>query len=48
MKIYSEIELLKEQEEIIERYMINYINGIECWHPRHDARTTEHYIALGK
>ena len=28
--------------------MLNYIDGIECWHPRHDARTTEHYIALAK
>jgi len=39
---------LNEQAEIIEKYMLNYIDGIECWHPRHDAKTTEHYIAFAK
>jgi len=37
---------LNKQAEIIEEYMLNYIDGIECWHPRHDAKTTEHYIAF--
>lgn len=39
---------LDQQTEIIEKYMLNYIDGIECWHSRHDAKTTEHYIAFAK
>jgi len=35
---------LKEQTKIIEEYMLQYIDGVECWHSRHDARTTAHYI----
>ena len=39
---------LNGQAEIIEKYMLNYIDGIECWHPRHDARATAYYIKLAK
>jgi len=35
---------LDEQTNIIEEYMLGYIDGIECWHSRSDARTTGHYI----
>ena len=35
---------LDEQTKIIEKYMLDYIDGIECWHSRHDAETTAHYI----
>jgi predicted metal-dependent phosphoesterase TrpH len=35
---------LNEQTRIIEKYMLGYIDGIECWHSRHDAATTAHYI----
>lgn len=35
---------LGEQAEIIERYMLNYIDGIECWHSAYDAKTTDHYV----
>ena len=35
---------LDEQTKIIEEYMLEYINGIECWHPRNDMKTTAHYI----
>jgi hypothetical protein len=39
---------LNEQSEIIAKYMLNYIDGIECWHSRHDAKTTAHYIKFAK
>ena len=39
---------LNEQSEIIAKYMLNYIDGIECWHSRHDAKTTAHYIEFAK
>jgi predicted metal-dependent phosphoesterase TrpH len=39
---------LDEQTKIIEKYMLEYIDGVECWHSRNDARTTAHYIAFAK
>ena len=39
---------LNKQAEIIEQYMLNYIDGIECWHPRHDAETVRHYSAFAR
>jgi predicted metal-dependent phosphoesterase TrpH len=39
---------LDEQMKIIEEYMLEYIDGIECWHFRNDTRTTEHYIQFTK
>jgi 3',5'-nucleoside bisphosphate phosphatase len=39
---------LDEQTKIIERYMLEYIDGIECWHSRNDAKTTAHYIEYSK
>ncbi|MBN2462318.1 MAG: PHP domain-containing protein [Dehalococcoidia bacterium] len=39
---------LDEQAKIIEGHMLEYIDGIECWHSRNDARTTVHYIELAK
>ncbi|MFB0559078.1 MAG: PHP domain-containing protein [Dehalococcoidales bacterium] len=39
---------LDEQVKIIEKYMLDYIDGVECWHSRHDARTTEHYIGFAR
>jgi predicted metal-dependent phosphoesterase TrpH len=39
---------LKEQTKIIEQYMLEYIDGIECWHSRNDAKTTAHYIEFAK
>jgi len=34
---------LSQQAEIIKQYMLNYIDGIECWHSRHDVKTASHY-----
>jgi len=39
---------LREQTEIIEESILRYIDGIECWHPRNDALTTNHYIKFAK
>jgi len=39
---------LDEQTKIIEGYMLEYIDGIECRHSRNDAKTTAHYIELTK
>jgi len=39
---------LDEQTRIIEEYMLDYIDGVECWHSRHDAKTTAHYIEFAR
>ena len=39
---------LPEQTEIIEESMLRYIDGVECWHSRNDALTTNHYIQFAK
>ena len=39
---------LKEQTEIIEESMFGYIDGVECWHSRNDAVTTNHYVKFAK
>jgi len=39
---------LEEQARIIEEYMLNYIDGIECWHSRHDTKTTAFYIEFAR
>jgi predicted metal-dependent phosphoesterase TrpH len=39
---------LEKQTKIIEKYMLQYIDGIECWHPRHDKKTTAHYIKFAR
>jgi len=39
---------LHEQTEIIEESMLRYIDGVECWHSRNDAQTTNHYIKFAK
>ncbi len=39
---------LNEQARIIEEYMLEYINDVECWHSRNDVKTTEHYIKFTK
>ncbi len=35
---------LTQQLKVIEEYMLEYLNGMECWHIRHDAKTTARYI----
>jgi len=35
---------LAEQTNIIRGHMLEFIDGIECWHSRSDKTTTSHYI----
>ena len=35
---------LKQQTHIISENMIEYIDGLECWHPRHDDATIAYYF----
>lgn len=39
---------VKEQLQIIHDAMMAHIDGIECWHPRHDHATTEAYLAFAR
>ncbi len=39
---------LHEQTEIIEESILRHIDGVECWHPRNDSQTTNHYIKFAK
>jgi len=39
---------LDEQTEIIEESILRYIDGVECWHSRNDAQTTNHYVKFAK
>jgi len=39
---------LSEQTRIIEENMLDYIDGVECWHSRNDVKTTAHYIEFAK
>jgi predicted metal-dependent phosphoesterase TrpH len=39
---------LDKQAETIEKYMLEYIDGVECWHSRSDARTTTYYVEFAK
>ena len=39
---------LKEQTKVIEKYMLKYIDGVECWHTKHDGKTTAHYIEFAR
>ena len=39
---------LDEQHKIIEGTMLPYIDGIECWHSRHDPGTVESYCTFAK
>ncbi|MGA2671061.1 MAG: hypothetical protein ABSF21_06585 [Dehalococcoidia bacterium] len=39
---------LEEQTKVIEKYMLQYIDGVECWHTEHDKKTTAHYIEFAR
>jgi predicted metal-dependent phosphoesterase TrpH len=39
---------LPEQTGIIEESMLAHIDGVECWHSRNDAQTTNHYVKFAK
>ena len=35
---------LEEQMSVVEEHMLGYIDGLECWHSRHDKNTSKHYL----
>ena len=35
---------LDEQTNIVRASMLDFIDGIECWHSRNDSQTTNHYV----
>ena len=39
---------LEGQTKIMEQYMLQYIDGVECWHSRHDANTAAHYMEFAR
>ena len=39
---------LTEQTKIVEESLLEYIDGVECWHSRNDAATTSHYVEFAK
>jgi len=39
---------LQEQTGIIQEKMLEYIDGVECWHSRNTPETTSHYVAFAK
>ncbi len=39
---------LDVQTEVIEKCMLKYIDGVECWHPRHDEKTAAHYVEFAR
>ena len=39
---------LVEQTEIIREKMLMHIDGVECWHSRNTAETTNHYVVFAK
>lgn len=39
---------LTKQHEIIREYMLPHIDGVECWHSRHDRATTEAYVGFAR
>ncbi len=39
---------LEQQTKIIEEHMLPYIDGIECWHARHDEKTIKHYFEFAR
>ncbi len=39
---------ISEQLQIIKEAMLPYLDGIECWHPRHDHETVSAYLDLAR
>lgn len=46
--LVSLTEDVSRQTEIIEKYMMEYIDGVECWHSRHDVQTVAHYTEFAR
>jgi len=42
--LFAVTRSLSEQTRIIEESILDYIDGVECWHSRNDNETTSHYL----
>jgi predicted metal-dependent phosphoesterase TrpH len=42
--LFSITKDLDAQTKIIQEQMMDFIDGVECWHSRNDAPTTQHYV----
>ncbi len=40
--------VLSGQTQIIKDAMLNFIDGVECFHPSHSMESTRHYVAFAK
>ncbi len=41
-------KVLDEQSQIIDEYLLPYIDGVECWHSRASPETIQFYVAFAK
>jgi len=48
MSLASITRDLRQQTRVIEQYMLQYVDGVECWHSRHDGQTTAHYLEFAR
>lgn len=39
---------IDRQQQIIKETMLSFIDGIECWHSRHDRDTTDSYLTFAR
>ena len=39
---------IDEQQRIIKESMLGHLDGIECWHSRHDPQTTASYLSFAR
>ena len=39
---------VKAQQKIIKETMLPHLDGIECWHSRHDLQTTASYLSFAE
>lgn len=46
--LFTVTQDLDGQTDIIEKYMLQYINGVECWHSSHNEMTVAHYIGFAR
>lgn len=41
-------KVLSEQTQIIQETMLDFIDGLECWHLSHTPESTNHYVTFAK
>ena len=46
--LHSLSSSVEEQHQIIRENMLTYVDGVECWHSRHDEETTLKYLSFAR